>query len=77
MKQLIVLICLSFASFSYTSSFISDVNYTDVYICNSLNGKKYHFTKSCRGLNACKSDIKKMTIEDAKKIGKTLCGWED
>lgn len=77
MKQLIVLICLSFALSTYSSSLISDISYTNVYICNSQNGKKYHFTKSCRGLNACKSAIKKMTITEAKEIGKTLCGWED
>lgn len=51
--------------------------FEDVYICDSKSGKKYHFTKTCRGLNACKASIKKLSLTDAKKLGKDLCGWED
>ena len=51
---------------------------TYVYICNSNSAKKYHYSKTCRGLNACKHEIKKVTIGDAKGTYKrTLCGWED
>ncbi|MCX2681763.1 hypothetical protein OOZ15_17550 [Galbibacter sp. EGI 63066] len=63
---------------SLTSGNIPEVSVvTDVYICNSANGKKYHYKKTCRGLNACKAKIKKLSLKDAKKRGKTLCGWED
>ncbi|MBE8712694.1 hypothetical protein C4F49_03235 [Sphingobacterium sp. KB22] len=48
-----------------------------VYICASKNGKRYHFTKNCRGLSNCRAKIVKTTIYKAKKQGKTLCGWED
>ena len=58
------------------NSYLVDT-YTDVYICNSKYGKKYHFNKNCRGLNACKAEIKKLSLLNAKKKGKTLCGWED
>ena len=51
---------------------------TFVYICDSSSAKKYHYTKTCRGLNACKHDIEKVTLTDAKqKYNRTLCGWED
>ena len=51
---------------------------TYVYICNSNGAKKYHYTKSCRGLNACKHEIKKVSLSDAKyDYKRTLCGWED
>jgi hypothetical protein len=50
---------------------------TKVYICGAAGAKKYHYTESCRGLNACKHKIVKVTISQAKGYGLTLCGWED
>ncbi len=44
--------------------------------CDSSGGKKYHYSKSCRGLSNCQHEIIKVTLEEAKKRGKTLCGWE-
>jgi hypothetical protein len=49
----------------------------DVYICGSQGAKKYHFSKSCRGLSACKHEITKTTEKDAQNLGLDLCGWED
>lgn len=49
-----------------------------VYICVNKGAKKYHYTKNCRGLNACSHEIRKVSLSDAKgKYNKTLCGWED
>ncbi len=48
-----------------------------VYICKGPQSKKYHFKKDCRGLSRCSTDTYKVTLADAKKIGRTLCGWED
>lgn len=50
---------------------------TSVYLCDSSGGKKYHYTKSCRGLSNCQHEIIKVSLEEAKRRGKTLCGWED
>lgn len=50
---------------------------TKVYICGSTGAKKYHYTELCHGLNACKHEIVKVTIPQAKGYGLTLCGWED
>ncbi len=50
---------------------------TYVYLCNSSGGKKYHYSRSCRGLSRCKASIIKVTLQEAQKRGKTLCGWED
>jgi hypothetical protein len=49
---------------------------TTVYICNSPGAKKYHLNKNCKGLSTCQHRIVKTTLEQAKKSGKTLCGWE-
>ncbi len=50
---------------------------TNVYICTGTYSKKYHYKKTCRGLNACKSDVKQVTLTKAKQLERTLCGWED
>ena len=50
---------------------------SDVYICVSKGAKRYHFTKTCKGLSNCKHTIKKVTLSEAKDLGLTLCGWED
>lgn len=44
-----------------------------VYICTGPQSKKYHKTDKCRGLNKCSGTIKKITLEEAKKIGRTPC----
>lgn len=49
---------------------------TDVYICNNNKTKKYHLSKTCRGLRNCTYQTLKITLEKAKKDGKTLCGYE-
>lgn len=69
MKLIVFLCFLSFA----VSTFLE----THVYICGVSGAKKYHYTQTCRGLNACKHEIVKVTISQAKGYGLTLCGWED
>ncbi len=50
---------------------------TNVYICGSAGAKKYHYSESCRGLNACKKQTAKVSLKQAQDSGLTLCGWED
>lgn len=69
MKKLILLSAFVMLSSFYTES--------DVYLCNTKGGKKYHFSKSCKGLSSCKGEIIKVTITEAKEKGKTICGFED
>ncbi|MCW5521121.1 hypothetical protein J1N09_14830 [Aureitalea sp. L0-47] len=63
--------------FVVTTSFISDTSLTDVYICKGPYSKKYHYDKNCRGLSNCSTSIYKITLTDAKQMGRSLCGWED
>lgn len=49
---------------------------TMVYICDSSNGKKYHLLNDCRGLSHCTHRIIEITLEEAKKRGMALCGYE-
>lgn len=53
-----------------------DSSVSDVYICKGKYSKKYHYDKNCRGLSNCKADIILVDLQDAKKIGRDLCGWE-
>lgn len=69
MKKLLFLLLLSVLT-SFTTG-------NDVYLCNSKGGKKYHFKKECRGLSNCQAEIKKVTLAEAKSLGKTICGYED
>ena len=49
---------------------------SDVYLCDSPGGKKYHYSKNCRGLSNCKHEIIKVSLKKAQSLGKTLCGNE-
>jgi 5-bromo-4-chloroindolyl phosphate hydrolysis protein len=68
MKTLLLLILL------FTENACTDSQ--TVYLCDSAGGKKYHYNEHCRGLSNCQHRIIKVTLEEAKKRGKTLCGWE-
>lgn len=58
-------------------SFYFNINYSNVYICKGKGSKRYHFTKSCRGLSNCSSKVYEISLSKAKEMGRTLCGWED
>lgn len=61
--------------FMTLTSFVEVADY--VYICNSKGAKKYHLKEFCRGLSACKHEVVKVTLKEAKEKGLELCGWED
>lgn len=46
---------------------------TYVYICTGKYAYSYHSNRSCSGLNNCKSEIKRVTIESAIKMHRTQC----
>lgn len=70
MKKAIILV-----TFFTLTGFIRPAN--EVYICNSKSATKYHYKETCRGLNACKHDVVKIKLDEAKTNGYGLCGWED
>ena len=61
--------------------FISLTSFTNeadiVYLCGSKGASKYHYKENCRGLNACKHEVVKKSLKEAKELDLTLCGWED
>ena len=46
---------------------------TYVYICTGSKSVRFHKTPTCRGLNNCQGTITKITLEDARKMGRTPC----
>ncbi|WP_396143521.1 hypothetical protein [Flavobacterium sp.] len=48
-----------------------------MFIFVTNGAKKYHLKEDCRGLNACKHQVVKKTLKEAKDLGLELCGWED
>lgn len=46
-----------------------------VYICTGPQSKRYHKTPHCKGLQSCSKQIKEVTVEQARKLGRTPCKW--
>ena len=70
MNKLILVIV--FSIFGIASTNHSDVK---VYICQGSMSECYHKTKDCKGLERCSTDIKEITLEQAKKMGRRPCGY--
>lgn len=75
-KKLTTTLLLTFLTLTSFSSPIESAPEASVYLYDSSGGKKYHYSNNCRGLSNCQHKIIKVTVEEAKKRGKTLCGWE-
>ncbi|MEO7978636.1 hypothetical protein [Flavobacterium sp.] len=69
MKFIITILLIPLLSFSTVE--------TKVFICGIRGAKKYHLSEFCRGFGACKHEIVKVNLKEAKGFGLTLCGWED
>ena len=46
-----------------------------VYICTGPQSKRYHKTPKCRGLDSCSKEIIAVSVDKARKMGRTPCGW--
>lgn len=46
-----------------------------VYICTGPQSKRFHKTPHCKGLQSCSKQIKEVTVEQARKLGRTPCKW--
>lgn len=44
-----------------------------VYVCSGKYAKRYHYSKSCKGLLKCSGRIITTTTADAIESGKTAC----
>lgn len=58
-------------SYAHTDKDVVQGKY-NVYICTG-NSKIFHKTKKCKGLKRCSKEIKSVTIEQAKRMGRREC----
>lgn len=49
----------------------------NVYICKGKYCNKYHYNRTCRGLSNCSTAVENVELNEAKRIIRTICGWED
>lgn len=76
MKKIIttaILLVLSAGGIDANMQRNTETDSTTVYICTGKSSKRYHKTDDCRGLNNCSGSIKAVSIEQAKKSGRTPC----
>ena len=52
---------------------MSSTTDTKVYVCTGKYAKTYHKNTNCKGIKACKSEIKTINLLDAKKAQRTAC----
>lgn len=45
----------------------------EVYICTGSSSRRYHSDEDCLGLERCRGDIERVSIEDAEDMGRTPC----
>lgn len=69
---LLPLLFLLFSGFHFSATVE-----TKVYICKGKGSKRYHYTKTCRGLSNCSTKLYQVPLSEARTMGRTLCGWED
>ena len=46
-----------------------------VYICTGRTAKRYHKAENCQGLNRCSGEVRKVTIDEARRYGRTPCRY--
>ncbi|MAZ29298.1 MAG: hypothetical protein CL868_19780 [Cytophagaceae bacterium] len=70
-------LCLSTFLLVSASPSLIETMIAKVFICKGKSSKKYHYKKNCRGLSNCSTPVAEVTLEEAKRLKHTLCGWED
>ena len=76
MKQTILILATLFCcAFSTSEQLTTPQVKGTVYICTGPQSKRFHKTPNCRGLGSCSKEIKEVSIEVARKMGRTPCGW--
>lgn len=75
-KHLILLLLLLFPAVPFAGGSGSGVRAdesTTVVVCMGGSSKRYHKTEYCRGLNNCQGGLKRVSLEEAKRAGRTAC----
>jgi len=71
MKKILSITIITLVSSSYT------MLQSDVYICKGGSSKVYHKSEKCRGLKFCSTNVDKISVDDAIKLGRRKCKIEN
>lgn len=66
-----IILAIAFAVGAMVPAQAPQTNY--VYICTGPSATTYHKTDECKGLNKCSREIKMVSIDKAKKMGRRPC----
>ena len=72
MRTLLSILSISFLLLLISGTSSCD-NSSKVYVCTGKGAKVYHCCKSCKGLNRCSKQVKEVSLEEAKRIGRREC----
>lgn len=73
MKKLLLLTILAGALVTPANSTDKEQSSVQVYICTGASAKAYHAKSNCRGISGCKGTVKKVSLAEAKKMGRSAC----
>ncbi len=82
MKKIVysLLVCLAcllvLSSFDFDVALRNNMKLKDrdsVFVCTGWSSKRFHKYRNCWGLDYCRHKIKKVTVKEARKEGKTAC----
>jgi len=76
MKKLLLSIALITGVTTATFGFIQGETSSEtpkVYICQGSKSACYHVRTDCNGLRRCSTQLKEITLEEAKKMGRRPC----
>ena len=67
-KKLLIILLLVFCG-------VASADSPRVYICLGGMSECFHKTPNCKGLERCSTDIKAISLDEAKKMGRRSCKW--
>lgn len=73
MKRLVIASLFLFPFFAAGVGMTSCGDVAKVYICTGPKARVYHKTDECRGLDRCSGDVKSVSLEQAKGMGRREC----
>ena len=72
MRKLLIIMGL----FIFTCAMAFSSSDTYVYIVEEAQSETFHYNNNCKCISNNKLDVEKITLTEAKKLGKTSCSLE-
>lgn len=73
MNKVLVTIGLLVGSISMAMGVQAGADTPKVYICQGSKSACYHVRPDCSGLRRCSTELKTITLDEAKKMGRRPC----